>query len=213
MTAAYGAAERLAVIRMTLLVTDPTTLYRARRGVVDYVDVPELGYLMVRGVGAPEGPAFAAAIQALFTVSYGAHFAVKKRWGTAPRVMPLEALWSEPVEPRETWQWVAMIAQLEPIDDAVVLDVIEQAQAKNLHALDQLSFEQWAEGLSAQTLHVGPYDAEAPTIGFLHEMIRADGYRARGRHHEIYLGDPRRSAPEKLRTILRQPVEPVTVSA
>ena len=211
--AAFEAAGCLAVVRMTLLVTDPTTLYRARRGVVDYVDVPELGYLMVRGVGAPEEPAFAAAIQALFTVSYGAHFAVKKRWGTAPRVMPLEALWSEPGEPRETWQWLALIAQLDPIDDDVVRDVIEQARAKNLQALDQLSFEYWTEGLSAQTLHVGPYDAEAPTIGFLQEVIRADGYRARGRHHEIYLGDPRRCAPEKLRTILRQPVEPAKVSA
>jgi hypothetical protein len=211
--AADEAAERLAVVRMTLLVIDPTTLYRARRGIVDYVDVPELGYLMVRGVGAPEGPAFAAAIQALFTVSYGAHFAVKKSCGTAPRVMPLEALWSEPGESRDTWQWLAMIAQLEPIDDDIVCDVIEQARAKNLQALERLSFEHWEEGLSAQTLHVGPYDAETATIGFLHEMIRADGYRPRGRHHEIYLGDPRRSAPEKLRTILRQPVEPVTVSA
>ena len=184
-------------------------LYRARHGVVDYVDVPELGYVMFRGVGAPEGPLFAAAIQALFTVSYTAHFAVKKAGRTPPRVMPLEALWTEPTESKDRWEWQAMIVQLEPIDEAIVQAAVEQAQAKkNLAGPDQLQFERWREGFAAQTLHIGPYDAEAPTIARLHDAIAADGYRLRGRHHEIYLGDPRRSAPEKLRTIIRQPVEP-----
>jgi hypothetical protein len=202
------------------------SLYRARRGVVDLVDVPELGYVVVDGTGDPEGAAFGAALQALYTVSYGAHFAAKKERNAATRVMPLEALWwvDDPQEQdivaavalgratmadtdRERWHWRAMIVQPEPIDADVVAACITQARAKKvLPALELVRYERWAEGRCAQLLHIGSYAAEGPSIVLLHKGIAAAGYQPDGRHHEIYLGDPRRSRPETLRTILRHPV-------
>jgi hypothetical protein len=200
--------------------------YRARRGVVDFLDVPEMSFLVVRGVGAPEAGAFADAVQALFSVSYAAHFIVKKQLGEPTKVKPLEALWwvEDPelqrrVEAvatghgdmsksdRAAWRWQAMVMQPAPIDDETIAAAIEQARRKSTLSLDDVRFESWCEGPSAQVLHVGPYADEAPTIAWLHAAIRSAGYRPRGRHHEIYLGDPRRSAPEKLRTILRQPID------
>lgn len=73
--------------------TELSRLYRVHPGVVEMVDVPDLGYLMVDGAGAPADPEFAVAVQALYAVSYSAHFALKKQSGTAPKVLPLEALW------------------------------------------------------------------------------------------------------------------------
>lgn len=208
-------------------VTGFESLYKVRKGVVDIVTVPEFGYVLIDGLGAPDGPDFADAIQALYSVSYGAHFLLKKTRGAAPRVLPLEALWwvDDPEQQdilaavalgkanmadsdRDRWRWRALIMQPDPIDGDVVTKAIGQARAKALPALGRLRYERWAEGRCAQLLHVGPYAAEEPSIRRLHEGIAAAGYRARGHHHEIYLGDPRRSAPEKLRTILRHPVEP-----
>jgi hypothetical protein len=202
-------------------------LYTVRKGVVDFVDVPEFGFVVVQGGGDPEGAEFAEAVQALYSVSYGAHFLVRKQYGDAPRVMPLEALWwvDDPGEQdiftavalgkadvsdslRDKWRWQAMIMQPAPVDGRVVAAAIAGARHKDLPALDRLRFQRWAEGRCAQLLHVGAYNAEGPSIMRLHAGIAAAGYRPRGRHHEIYLGDPRRSAPEHLRTILRHPVEP-----
>jgi hypothetical protein len=214
---------------MPAATTELATLYRVRKGSVDIIDVPELHYLMVEGAGPPEGGSFASAVQALYSVSYAAHFALKKDQGDAPKVMPLEAQWwvGDPNQQdivaavalgqasmldtdRERWCWRAMIVQPYPIDAATVDRAIRHARdKKDLPALDLLRYERWEEGRCAQLLHVGPYAAEGPSIVRLHEGIAAAGYRPRGRHHEIYLGDPRRSAPEKLRTILRHPVAPL----
>lgn len=210
----------------TRTATGVEALYKARKGKVDLVDVPPLGFVVVRGRGDPNGPEFADAVQALYTVSYGAHFLLKKETGEAPKVMPLEGLWwmddSEQQDivmavalgeatmadtDRDAWHWQAMIMQPAPLDEALVARATEQARAKALPALDLLRFERWEEGRCAQILHVGPYAEEGPTLVRLHEGIAAAGYRPRGRHHEIYLGDPRRSAPERLRTLLRHPVE------
>ena len=199
-----------------LTLVEVESLYKARRDVVDFVDVPELAFAVIAGRGEPEGQAFSDALQALFSVSYGAHFLVKKATGATTRVMPLEALWWVPGVPgadamamsKDQWEWQAMIMQPAPIDAAVVESAIDQSRSKGGAAVDLLRFEPWTEGRCAQVLHVGPYADEAPTVDRLHAAIAAAGLRPRGRHHEIYLGDPRRSAPEKLRTILRQPVEP-----
>lgn len=199
--------------------------YKMRVGRVQFVDVPEFGFAVVPGRGDPNGPEFADAVQALFAVSYGAHFLAKRRLGEAGRVMPLEALWwvdgphAEDVmrgfaerrfdlaeSDRHSWRWQAMIVQPEPMDESIVRDAIERAGEKAGPALDRVRFERWQEGHCAQLLHVGRYAAEGPSLVTLQDAIAAAGYRPRGRHHEIYLGDPRRSAPEKLRTILRQPV-------
>lgn len=203
-------------------------LYKVRKGKVDLVDVPEFGFAMVNGEGAPDDQPFADAIQALYSVSYGAHFALKKAQGEAPRVMALEALWwvegSEAQEAmqriaagkasmessdRADWRWRLMIAQLPPLEETIIRESIIEAKAKKtIEALDLVTFERWTEGPSAQILHVGPYATEQVSVIALHRAIADSGLRPRGRHHEIYLGDPRKAAPEKLRTILRQPVEP-----
>jgi hypothetical protein len=212
-----------------MAVTDVSfeSLLRARKNKVEIVDIGEYGFVSVPGIGPPGGAEFAQALQALYAVSYGAHFLVRKQHGQAPRVMPLEALWwvddpdladaftavalghasATDLKP-ERWQWQAMIMQPDPIDAELVRAALEQARAKrDSPGLDHLSYVRWAEGRCAQVLHVGPYAAEGPTIARLHAAIAAAGYRPRGRHHEIYLGDPRRSAPERLRTILRHPVD------
>jgi len=211
---------------MTVAARPPSTLYKPRRGRVELVDVPELSYVVVPGQGAPEGFDFAAAMQALYAVSWGAHFLARKAFGEAPPVMPLEALWWVGDEQRgivedvargratmadtdrDQWRWEAMIMQPDPIDAVVVAEAVAQARAKHLAALGRLEFRTWQEGRCAQLLHVGPYAAESPSLAQLHTAIAEAGLRPRGHHHEIYLGDPRRSAPQRLRTILRQPVEP-----
>jgi hypothetical protein len=203
-------------------------LYKARKGKVEFIEVPELGFAVVDGRGAPGGAAFTEALQALYSVSYTAHFLLKKEAGNAPRVMPLEGLWwMEGTEAqatmeriaagdgtmdesdREQWHWRTMIMQLPPIDEAMIERAVAEARAKkNSPSLGTLRYERWTEGASAQLLHIGPYSQETANIIALHAAIAEHGLRPRGRHHEIYLGDPRRSAPEKLRTILRHPVEP-----
>jgi len=205
-------------------------LYNVRKGRVEFVDVPEFGFVTVDGGGAPDDRAFADAIQALYSVSYGAHFALKKAQGDAPRVMALEALWwvegseaqatmelvavgqaSMDASDRGQWRWRAMIMQLPPIDEVMVEEAITEArEKKSIGALDLLRYERWAEGPSAQIMHIGPYATEQVSVIALHKAIADNGFRPRGRHHEIYLGDPRTAAPEKLRTILRQPVEPAS---
>ncbi|HXZ77998.1 MAG TPA: GyrI-like domain-containing protein [Streptosporangiaceae bacterium] len=204
------------------------SLLKVRKGAVEFVDVPEFGFAVVTGTGPPGGTEFGQALQALYSVSYGAHFLVKKHYGQAPKVMPLEALWwvDDPGQQdilaavalgqatmadtdRDHWRWQAMIMQPDPIDADMVATARAQARAKKpVPGLERLRYQRWAEGRCAQLLHVGPYASEEPSIARLHQAIAAAGYRPRGRHHEIYLGDPRRSAPEKLRTILRHPVEP-----
>ena len=203
-------------------------LYKVRKGKVEFVDVPELVFVMIDGRGAPGGAAFTDALEALYTVSYSAHFAVKKAAGQAPRVMPLEALWwMEGVDAqaamermargavtmdeseRDRWHWRMMITQLSPIDERVIAHAITDAKAKkDIPSLHAVRYERWTEGPSAQIMHVGPYATEGSSITALHTAIAEHGSRPRGRHHEIYLGDPRTAAPDKLRTILRQPIEP-----
>jgi hypothetical protein len=185
------------------------------------VDVPELGYLMVDGSGAPEETAtqpsteFQQAFQAIFPVAYTMKFSLKRDGLTLP-IMPLEALWwTAPDQsfdmnvPPEAWGWrVLMIMSdvvTQPVFDAAHAEVKRKKGSSN--ALDRLRFERWREGRCAQIMHIGPYAEERPTIERLHAFIAAQGLRPRGAHHEIYLGDPRQGDPAKLKTVLRQPVE------
>jgi len=179
------------------------------------VVVPELSFLCIDGHGDPNGsPAYAAAIQALYSVSYTAKFAIKKAGGEDFKVAPLEGLWwAEDMTTfagdKSEWEWTAMIRQ----PDSVSAEMVERfadevATKKELPAARRLRLERFEEGPAAQVLYVGPYADEGPTIARLHEFIHDHGFTFDGRvqrHHEIYLGDPRRTAPEKLRTIIRQP--------
>jgi hypothetical protein len=195
-------------------------LSRARPGHVDFIDVPDFGYLMVVGEGDPNGPQFASAVRALYAVSYAAHFIAKDRFGDAPPVMPLEALWWTatntappdstvmwlPPADRSQWRWQAMIAQIPPIEESVIADAIDRVAAKGSVQAETLRFRHWAEGRCAQLLHEGPYADEAATIATLHMAIEAAGCEPRGRHHEIYVSDPRRTDQHRLRTVQRQPI-------
>jgi hypothetical protein len=188
-------------------------LYRPAAGKIVEIDVPAFDYLMIDGGGGPEAPAYAQAVEALFTVSYLAKFKIKRSdEGVDYAVMPLEGLWwahdmSAFIEgDRDAWQWTMMIMQPGFVAEHVIEEAIEDARVKkDLPAIDKMRFERFHEGRAAQTLHVGPFSEEGPTIARLHEYI---GQRAAlsGKHHEIYLSDVRRAAPKNWKTILRQPM-------
>ena len=189
-------------------------LYRAGHDPV-LVDVPELAFLMVDGHGDPNtAPEYTQAVEALYSVSYSLKFAIKRaRDGFDYGVMPLEGLWwvadmsKFVITEKSDWDWTALIMQ----PDEVTRDLLEAALAnatakKSLPAAAKLRLKRFREGPAAQVMHIGPYAAEGPTIRRLHEFIAESGRERRGKHHEIYLSDPRRSAPEKWKTVIRQPV-------
>jgi hypothetical protein len=180
--------------------------YSARRDRFRILDVPDLRYLMVDGRGDPNtGTAFGAAAEALYPVAYRLKFA-GKRLGRDHVVMPLEGLWwADDMDSftasrdKSRWHWTLMIMVPDWIDEAMFADAAPPGSGVRLGSL--------SEGRCVQILHVGPFEDEAATLARMHdEFIPANGLRMTGRHHEIYLSDPRRAAPEKLRTILRQPV-------
>ncbi|MGN6489826.1 MAG: GyrI-like domain-containing protein [Devosia sp.] len=177
------------------------------------VEVPKLNFLMVDGRGDPNtAEAYRTAVQWLYTVSYGLKFASKaaeRDYG----VGPLEGLWwaddmsSFGSGNKDDWSWTAMIMQPDWIDEAAVAAALPRARTKLGDEPASLRLETFTEGLSVQTMHVGPYSAEGPTIARLHgEFLPANGLVENGHHHEIYISDPSRTAPEKLRTVIRQPV-------
>lgn len=188
------------------------------------VTVPQFAFFMVDGAGDPNGSAaFQDATEALYALSYALKFARKK---THPEqdyaVMPLEGLWWSAdlaafgLGLRQDWLWTLMIMQPPRLTDEQFAELVEQAASKKpLPALSQVRLETFDEGLCAQTLHRGPYSSEAATVQRLHAWATERGYELRGKHHEIYLSDPRRTAPEKLKTIIRQPImhAPKTVSS
>lgn len=183
---------------------------------VDLLRVPTMNFIMVDGKGDPNtSKAYRDAIDVLFNLSYTLKFAMKKEKEVDYPVMALEGLWSTPqgvpfaMANRDSWSWTSMMMQPDCVSTEWFRRAVEIVRdKKDLPALGLARFERFDEGLSAQILHVGPYSTEEPTIKRIHAFIFENGYVPRGRHHEIYLGDPRRSAPEKLRTVLRQPVEP-----
>jgi hypothetical protein len=190
-------------------------LYAPGRGRFGIVDVPRLQFLMADGHGDPNTSAdYRAVVEALFTASYAVRAAAKQELGRVHTVGPLEGLWSaEDLEvfhtrDKSAWDWTLMIVQPDWVTPALVDTALERARGrKDLPALDLVRLEELTEGLSVQVLHVGSYDDEAPTIARMHqEFMPAEGLLPRGRHHEIYLSDARRTEPSRLRTILRQPV-------
>jgi hypothetical protein len=189
-------------------------LYQASARDVMQVDVPTLKYLMVDGAGDPNtSQDYAQAVEALFAVSYTAKFMLKK----GPQaldyaVMPLEGLWwaddmsAFATNDKAKWQWTMMILQPSFVSDDVLNSAMaEVLRKKKLPGIDKLRLENFSEGLCAQVLHVGPFSEEGPTIERLHAFIDARSGR-RDKHHEIYLSDIRRAAPQKWKTIIRQPM-------
>ncbi|WP_404387406.1 GyrI-like domain-containing protein [Humibacillus xanthopallidus] len=190
-------------------------LYRATTA-PRLVEVPCLRFLCLDGHGDPNtSPAYSAAVKALYSVSYAAKFDVKKVGGPNFKVSALEGLWwAEDLSTfltgdRSQWHWTLMIRQPNAVTDDRLTHLAHQAAAKtSLPAAAELRLTSFEEGRAAQVLHVGPYATEASTIAKLHDFIREHGFALDGhrhKHHEIYLGDPRRADPDKLRTIIRQP--------
>ncbi|WP_141015468.1 GyrI-like domain-containing protein [Nocardioides sambongensis] len=189
--------------------------YRARRGRFEELEVPERSYLMVDGHGDPNGsPDFTAAIETLYPVAYALKFGSRNDLGRDYVVPPLEGLWwaedmaaFTTARDKSAWDWTLMLLVPDWLGEAEVDAAREKASAKRPPRLDDLRCASLAEGCCLQTLHVGSYDDEGTVLRRLHEEhLPAQGLRPTGTHHEIYLSDFRRVAPERRRTILRQPV-------
>jgi hypothetical protein len=177
------------------------------------VDVPALSFLTVDGVGDPDGPVYREAVEALYAVAYALKFGLKKAGVLDYSVLPLEGLWwgaggwDLTAQDRSTWNWTMMIMQPPQVDGDLVAEVVAAAaRRKPSGSLERVELRQVVEGPSAQVLHVGPYSEERATIERLLAFASGSEYEISGRHHEIYLSSPRRTVPEKLKTILRYPV-------
>lgn len=180
---------------------------------VAIVDVLKMNFLMVDGAGDPNtAQEYEDAVEALYSVSYALKFIVRREKATDYAVMPLEGLWwvrdmrKFSMEDKDAWKWTVMIMQPEYVTRDLVDKALEQVGEKNLRAVSKIRFESLHEGLSAQIMHIGPYSEEESTVQRLHKRINANGYELRGKHHEIYLSDPRKSPPERLKTVIRQPI-------
>jgi len=194
-------------------------LYHPPRQDFVTVEVPPLQYLMIDGHGDPNhAPAYRQAVEALYGLAYKLKFMSKQQCERDYVVPPLEGLWwAEDMDhytvkrDKSAWDWTMMILTPAWLDAGMVAQAkTAVGEKKELPALAKLRLETLAEGLAAQIMHIGSYDDEAPTLARLHqEWLAAHGYVENGKHHEIYLGDPRKVAPSKLKTILRQPIRPV----
>ena len=191
-------------------------LYSAFLNKVSFLTIPPLKYLMINGEGDPNtSQLYKNSLQALYALAYGLKFAIKK--GTPSidfKVMPLEGLWWVEdmnlfsVKNKEDWKWTMMILQPDMINEGLVKEICDQVvRKKGLVLAKNVRFEQYTEGDCAQLLHLGPYSAEGDNIEKLHKTILEHGYQRKGKHHEIYLNTPLKTAPEKLKTIIRQPIE------
>jgi hypothetical protein len=192
-----------------------TDLPRANR--VRIVTIPARRYLAIDGEAAPGSPAFQAAMSALYACTYALHFLLRERGIESP-VSPPEALWErrdggpswaegpiafDPV----AWRWSLLIALPDEAADDDIASCVAVARRRHAsEALDHVAVRTLREGVAVEAMHVGPYEAEPETIARMHHVAREAGLRPRGPHHEIYLGDPRRTDPRQLRTVLRQPL-------
>jgi len=190
-------------------------LYSPPKAAFQVVKVPPLQFLMIDGHGDPNRePAYQQAVEALYSAAYKIKFFSKKA-GRDYVVPPLEGLWwaedmgaFTTTRDKSTWDWTMMIMTPDWISQEEVELAIEEVKTKkDLPALQRLRLEAYREGLSVQILHVGSYDEEGPVLAQLHNQWLPDqGFQTNGKHHEIYLSDPRRVEPARLKTILRQPV-------
>lgn len=189
--------------------------YRARHGEIEILQVPALQYLMIDGHGDPNtSQAYADALASIYPLAYKLKFLSKRELDRDYVVAPLEALWwaddmasFTSGRDKSAWDWTMMLLVPNWLEAQHVKDAREAAAAGDPPALDQVRLEVLDEGLCVQTLHIGSYDDEGPVLQQMHEgFIPEHGLRMAGKHHEVYLSDVRRTAPERLKTILRQPV-------
>lgn len=195
-------------------------LYSAPTGEFVSIDVPAMRYVMVDGHGDPNrAPAYQTALQWLYSVSYAMKFAAKSELGRDYVAPPLEGLWTadDPADfadrRKDRWRWTMMILAPDFLEPTMFASALEKARKKLGDPPPSLRLEALNEGRCLQTLHIGPYDAEGPILKKLHcELMPAERLTFSGPHHEIYLSDPRRISPDKLKTLLRQPVKPLAAT-
>ena len=190
-------------------------LYSSSAEKVEVVEVPQMNFLMIDGEGDPNtSQSFQDAIDVLYPLSYTLKFIIKRgEIGIDYGVLPLEGLWwaddmsSFSVDNKENWKWTLMIMQPELVKKEIVATAIEEVRKKKKPvALPLVRFESFVEGKVGQIMHIGPFSEEGPTVEKLHSFIKVSGSQRIGKHHEIYLSDIRRAAPEKWKTIIRQPM-------
>jgi hypothetical protein len=187
-------------------------VYKPSAKVPSLVDVPPLRFLMLDGTGDISGPTYQDAVKTLYGLAYPVKFEAKKRLDLTYAVMPLQGLYWDPERPDarslptdvHSLAWRLMIMLPDPVPAEFVDEVREKvASKKSLARLDEVRVQTFSEGTSVQMLHVGPYADEKPTIDKMLSLASERGYQVTGKHHEIYLNDPQKTAPEKLKTILR----------
>ncbi len=200
-------------------------LYQPSAKKPEILKVPKMQFAMIDGAiekGKEPGnsPGFAVATQALYGISYTLKFMLKKRKASPIDypVMALEGLWWVEdgffdITVKDNWFYTLMILQPDIITKDVFTEGLEQVRKKkgDSEMLSKLRLANFEEGLCVQIMHIGPYATEPATIERMRAFAAENGYRDRvgpnGKHHEIYLGDPRKAAPEKLKTVLRHPLE------
>lgn len=194
-------------------------LYNPSSKEIEIVKVPMMNFLMIDGIGDPNtSKAYSDSIETLYSVSYSIKFILKKEKEIDYVVMPLEGLWwaedmsQFSTKNKDKWKWTSMIMQPDFVDKKVFEMAFEQVKIKkNLLMLSKIRFQSFNEGLAVQIMYIGPYSAETSTIEKLHKFVKESGHNLRGKHHEIYLSDPRKTAPERIKTIIRQPIEPIVL--
>lgn len=190
-------------------------VYKAKK-TPELIDVPTGKFLSIDGKGDPNGEEYQQAMMALYGSAYTLKFHYKGL-GKDFKVMALEGLWSaehgvfdmDNPAPREEWRWTSMIRVPGFVEQNALDEVLPELIEKRGEKVKEVKLLEFDEGLSAQILHLGPYSEEAPTIKNLHRWVAKQGYRLRGKHHEIYMSDPRRTKPENIKTIIRHPVEKI----
>jgi hypothetical protein len=196
-------------------------LYKPSAKAVQVVDVPDLAFLMIDGsIGPGEAPATANDFQQAMEALYGAAYTIKfmsKQRKESPidyPVMALEGLWwveggEFDFNKKDNWRFTLMIMAPDHITQEMFQTALRQLEQKKRGgpALARLRLDRFCEGLCMQIMHVGPYASEPQTIDRMRAFAQENGYTYRGKHHEIYLGDPRRADPEKLQTVMRQPIQ------
>ncbi|MEO1646491.1 MAG: GyrI-like domain-containing protein [Chloroflexota bacterium] len=192
-------------------------LYKPSAKDISVVDVPSMSYLMIDGTGNPNtAERYQEAVSALYGLAYGIR-ALCKAQDNVFTVMPLEGLWAYEGQEdndtflltdadKDTFIWTLMILQPDFVTEALVEEAREIVRKKKSPALlDDVRFEAYHEEDAVQIMYIGAYDDEGPTVKSLHDYITDKGWQLAKKHHEIYLSDPRKVAPEKLKTIIRQP--------
>ena len=193
---------------------DMKPLYNPPKGKFTIVDVPPLNFIMGDGDGNPgNNPRFQGLTEAMYGLAYTIKFKCKAL-GKDFVVAPMQGLWwADDMKAfsqgrKDDWSWTLMMAMPEWVNSEMIEESRQEiAQKKDLPALPDLRFENYHEGLSVHTMYLGAYADEGSTIAAMHQFAEEQGYALRGKHHEIYIGDPRRNTPEKLKTIIRQPIQ------